>query len=165
MMTPATKRRPSARAAEYVADAANRVDEGRVRRVGLDAGTQPVDVDIDGARLAAVVVAPHVLEQLVASEDLAWVTDQEGEQLERLRLDRHDRAIAQQAVSAEIGLDRSEIDDGRRTVDRDCLVGSAEEGADQGAQLSQAERLCDVVVGTELEAYHLVQLGILGGQH
>src|SRR5688500_1380394 len=127
MMKPAAVPRRSTRAAEDVADTADGVDEGRVSRVGLDPAAQPVDVDIDRARLAAVVVAPHVLEQLVAGEDLAGMTDQEGEQLERLRLDRDDLAVAQQSVAAEIRLDRPEIDDSRRTVDRHGLVRTAEQ--------------------------------------
>ena len=61
-----------------------------------------------------VVVAPDVLEQLVAGEDLARVADEEREQLERLRLERHDLAVAQQPVAAEVGLDRAEVDDRRR---------------------------------------------------
>ena len=52
-----------------------------------------------------VVVAPDVLEQLVAGEDLARVADQEREQLEGLGLDRQHLAVAQQPVAAEVGLD------------------------------------------------------------
>ena len=71
----------------------------------LDLRAQPVDVDVDGPGLARVVVAPHVLEQLVAREDLAGVADEEREQLERLRLDRQDLAVAEQPVPAEVRLD------------------------------------------------------------
>ncbi len=76
-----------------------------------------------------------------------------------------DLAVAQQPVAAEVGLDRPEIDDGRRTVDRHGLVRAPEERADPGGQLAQAERLGDVVVGAELEPDDLVELGILGRQH
>src|SRR3954452_18690196 len=106
MMTAATARRPSARAAEHVADAPDRVDERRAPGVGLDPASQPVDVDVDRPRLAAVVVAPHVLEQLVTGEDLARMAQEEREQLERLGLDRDDRAVAQQAMTAKVCLDR-----------------------------------------------------------
>ena len=80
----------------------------------LDLAAQPMDVDVDRARLARVVVAPDLLEQLVAGEDLAGVSDQEREQLERLGLDRQDLAVAQQSVAAEVGLDPPEVDDRRR---------------------------------------------------
>ena len=82
--------------------------------IGLDPAAQPVDVDVHGPRLAGVVVAPDVLEQLVAGEDLARVADEEGEQLERLGLERHDLAVAQQPVAGEVRLDRPEVDDRRR---------------------------------------------------
>ena len=36
---------------------------------------------------------------------------------------------------------------------------------DPGRELAQAERLGDVVVGAELQADDLVELGVLGGQH
>ena len=65
----------------------------------LDAAAQPMDVDIDRARLAPVVIAPDVLEQLVAREHLARVTDQERQQLERLWLDGQHLAVAQQAMA------------------------------------------------------------------
>ena len=80
-----------------------------------------MDVDVDGPRLARVVVAPDVLEELVAGEDLARVAEQERQQLERLGLDRQDLAVAQQPVAAEVDLDAAEIDDGRRPLDRDAL--------------------------------------------
>ena len=74
-------------------------------------------------------------------------------------------AVAQQPVAAEVGLDRPEIDDRRRPVDRDRLLGPAEQRPDPRRQLAQAERLGHVVVGAELEPDHLVQLGILGREH
>ena len=79
-----------------------------------------------------------MLEELVAGEDLARVADEEGQQLERLGLDRHDHAVAQQPPAAEVGLDRAEVDDGRRVLDRDRLVGPPEQGPDPGRQLAQA---------------------------
>ena len=91
-----------------------------------------MDVDVDRARLAGVVVAPDVLEQLVAGEDLARMAEQEREQLERLRLDRQDLAVAQEPVAAEVGLDAPEVDDRGRPVDRDALLGAAEQRPDPG---------------------------------
>ena len=68
-------------------------------------------------------------------------------------------------MAGEVDLDRAEVDDGRRAVDRDCLLGAPELGPDAGGQLAQAERLGDVVVGAELEADDLVELRVLGRQH
>ena len=83
------------------------------RGVVLERRAQPVDVDVDRPRLARVVVAPDVLEQLVAGEHLARVAEEEREQLERLRLDRQRLAVAQEAVAGEVDLDPAEVDDRR----------------------------------------------------
>ena len=66
---------------------------------------QPVDVDVDRAGLARVVVAPDLLEELVAGEDLARVTDEEREQLEGLGLDRHGRPSRRRRWPAQVDLD------------------------------------------------------------
>ena len=72
-----------------------------------------MDVDVDRPRLAGVVVAPDVLEELVARERLARVAEQEREELERLRLDRQRLAVAQQPMAGEVDLDAAEVDDRR----------------------------------------------------
>src|SRR6476620_6828770 len=77
--SPITRR--SGGPAEHVPHATDRVDEPRRARVGFDLAAKPVDVDVDRPRLAGVVVAPDALQQLVAGEDLAGMTDQEGEQV------------------------------------------------------------------------------------
>ena len=79
-----------------VPNAAHRVDVRGMAGVRLDLRAQPVDVDVDRPGLAAVVVAPHMLEQLVASGDLTRVPDEERERLEGLRLDRQDLAVAEE---------------------------------------------------------------------
>src|SRR6185503_4939754 len=103
-------RRGLRRTAEHVADAADRVDELRRRRVVLQRRAQPVDVDVDRPGLAGVVVAPDVLQQLVAGERLARVPEEEREKLEGLRLDRQGLAVAQEPMPGEVDLDPAEID-------------------------------------------------------
>ena len=98
-------------------------------------------MDVDRPGLAGVVVAPDLLEQLVAGEDLARVSDEEREQLERLRLDRDGDPVAQQPPAAEVRLDRPEIDDRGRLLDRDGLVGPPEERPDTRRQLAQENGL------------------------
>ena len=97
----------------------------------FDLAAQPVDVDVDRPGLAGVVVAPDLLEQLVAGEDLARVADQEREQVERLRLDRQRLAVAQQAMPGEVDLDPIEVDDGRRRLDGDALLRAPEQRPDR----------------------------------
>ena len=108
-----------------------------------------------------VVVAPDVLEELVAGEHLARVAEQEREQLERLGLERHGVAVAQHAVAGEVDLDPAEVDERRRVAPAARLLGPPEDRPDPRRQLAQAERLGDVVVGAELEADDLVDLGVL----
>ena len=89
-------------------------------------GAQSADVDVDRARAAVVLVAPHAREQLLAGEHLAGMRDEELEQLvlhvgevERLAVDR--------------GLVRLEVQDaGRRTTrargSRRVRRGTADDG-------------------------------------
>ena len=135
-------RRASDRTAKDVAHPAHGVDERGTGRIGLDLPAQPVDMDIHRPGLAAVVVAPDVLEQLVAGKDLAWLANEEGQQLERLRLDRERLAVAQEPVSGEVHLDPAEIDDIERGgVGPRDLLGPPEEGPDAGRELAQAEEI------------------------
>src|SRR4051794_17199479 len=91
---------PSAlrRAAEHVADAADRVDVRRLARVRFDLASEPVDVDVHGACLTTVVVAPDTFQKLIAGERLARVANEECEQLERLGLHGKLDAVAQEPV-------------------------------------------------------------------
>src|SRR5512134_332923 len=146
------------RSPEDIADAAHRMDEARRRRVLLDEAPEPVDMDVHGPALAGVVIAPDALEELVAGEDLAGVTEEEGEQLERLRLDRQVRTVAQQPMAGEIHLHPAEIHDRRRRLEGDRLLRAPEERPDPGGQLAQRERLRDVVVRAQLESDDLVEL-------
>src|ERR671913_217495 len=87
-------RAPSSGPAQDVTHAAHRLEKHGCRGVLLQLAAEPVHVDVDGPRLARVVVAPDALEELVAREHLALVAEQEREQLEGLRLDRHRLAVA-----------------------------------------------------------------------
>src|ERR1700686_116450 len=60
-------------AGEAVADAGHRKNEERMGRILLDLSPQVADVDIDHARLDRVLVAPHMVEDLLARQDLARV--------------------------------------------------------------------------------------------
>ena len=67
---------------EAIADVADRADERLV--VGAELGAQTADVDVDRACAAEVVVAPDLLQQLLAGEDPAGVLGEELEELELL---------------------------------------------------------------------------------
>ena len=91
--------------------------------------------------------------------------DEEGEQLEGLGLERHRLAVAQDAVAGEVHLDAAEIHERRRGLRRGQLLGAAEDRADAGGELAQAERLGHVVVRAELQAHDLVHLAVAGREH
>src|SRR5204862_5590000 len=95
--------------AEPVADAAHRRDE--VRLLLAELGAQASDVDVNGARTAVVVVAPHSAEERLAREDLAGMG---GEELQQLVL--HVREVerptgAHRLVRLEVQCQRSVLDE------------------------------------------------------
>ena len=55
------------------------------RRVLLDLGSQPLDVDVEGLGVADVVRAPHPVDQRLAGQHPPGVGEQELEQLELLQ--------------------------------------------------------------------------------
>ncbi len=89
---------------QHVAHSAYRLDDFWTLRIGFDLGTQPVDVDVDGARLADILVTPDAFEQLLAAEYLAGVADEEGQQVEGFRLYRPGLAVAKQPVAGHVDL-------------------------------------------------------------
>ncbi len=93
------------------------------------------------------------------------MAQQEHQQLESLRLDRQCVAVAEQAMTGDVDLDTPEVDDRRRVLGRDRLLGASEQGPDPRRQLTHAERLGHVVVRPELQADDLVDLRILRGEH
>ena len=82
-------------------------------------------MDVDRPCLAGVVVAPDPLEELVAGERLARVSEEEGEELEGLRLHRQHVAVAQDPMAGQVHLDLAEIDHRRRRLDGGRLVRAA----------------------------------------
>src|SRR5689334_24961513 len=68
--------------AEAVADAAHSEEELRLLGVALELLAQVADVDVDGARVAVLGVAPDVLEQRLAAEHAARRARQRREDLE-----------------------------------------------------------------------------------
>src|SRR5438093_4889312 len=73
-----------------------------------------MDVYVDRARLAGVVVAPHPLEELVTAHDLARMAKEERQELEDLWLERHLAAVAKHAVAGDVDLDRADRHAGRQ---------------------------------------------------
>src|SRR3954451_24031240 len=76
-------------ALELVAEAADRLQVHRRTRLGLDLRAQPLDMDVEGLRVADVVRAPDPVDQLLAGEHAADVAQQQLEQLELLQRQLH----------------------------------------------------------------------------
>ena len=148
---PAT-RRVTAGNGEAVAHAPDRLDQARRCGVGLDLRPQPLDGDIDEARVAQVVVAPDPLEQLLTAEHLAPVA---GERQQQLELRGREAQIA--AVAAGLKAGRVDLDAPGRKRGRLRLARSPpQDGPNTRDQLGHLERLRDVVVRAELEPDHHV---------
>ena len=97
--TPAVAWLPS----ELVAHPVDGEDVLRVPRNRLDFLAQPGDVDVDGARRRHRVVAPDLVEQLLAGQRRAAVLDEVAQQLELAR-----RQLERLAVPGDLGL--AEVD-------------------------------------------------------
>src|SRR5438094_5197879 len=67
---------------EAIADPGNGVDVVRLLGVALDLLAQPVDVGIDGAGLDLDLVTPDLAQQLTATDHLAGLRGQQGEEIE-----------------------------------------------------------------------------------
>ena len=160
---------PPSKFAHLVAGTTHGEDDLRPHGIGLDLGAQAVDVGRHGVLVAIVRVTPHRIEQLGAREHMARVR---GEMQQEIELER--REVEQLAALANLALggqdfERAVADGGRNfggAGERRALQGGApQQGFDAGQQLGERERLGEVVVSTELEAEHAVELGGLGGEH
>src|SRR4051794_25462089 len=136
-----------------------------MRGIGLHDRAKPVDVDVDRAGLAGVVVAPDLLEELVATDDLPWMAEEEGEQVEDLRLYREDLAVPEHAMAREVHLDPPELDDRWELRRSRRPLAASEDRANPCRELAGAERLRDVIVRAELQPDDLVDLRITRREH
>src|SRR5262245_36070333 len=151
-------------APEAVAHPAHGEEKLGVFRVLLQLLAQVADVDVYGARIAVLGIAPDVLEQRLAAEHAAGRARQRGEDLE-LDVGDADLLRAQgDHAPLEVDLQLAAVEG--------LLVGRLRDhprapqgGLDAAAELAHREGLGYVVVGADLEAGDLVGLAALGGQH
>ena len=136
-----------------VAYAAHGDDARRVTRVVLDLGPQPLHVHVEGLGVAVVVRAPHPVDEHVAREHPPGVGEQQLEQLELLERQRDALAAHRHLVTRGV---ETHVADLQHLVGlRDTRVvapTAAQRGPHPRHQLTEAERLGDVVVGAHLEA-------------
>src|SRR5213595_2521795 len=95
---------------ELVADAPDGLDEIGVGRVALDLVAQAVDVRVDGVLVAAVAVAPDLVEQLCAREDAPRAAREVDEQLELLGREFHGATGDARLVALDVDRQALELD-------------------------------------------------------
>ena len=128
-------------------------------------GAQVTDIDIHDIRIAAVVIAPHFLQDLIARQDRALVAEQIFKQrillfrqMDRLPADLHLIAarIHRKILDAQAFFNRRFRFHGRML---------AQGVADARQELFHRKRLRDVIIGTEIQAGDLVFDIVAGRQH
>src|SRR3954451_16536331 len=124
--------------AEYVARAADRMEESRVP-TGFELPSQVGDEDLDRVRDRERVVAPDLVEQLLARDDEPLVAHQVLEQLE-LALGQLDRAVVARHLVG-VGVQREVAHAQRGHAARRP---AAQERPHAGQQLLALERLDQV---------------------
>src|SRR3954447_14268394 len=139
--------------------AADRVQQSRLA-AGLQLAPQGGDEDLDGGRLRARVVTPHLVEQALARDDDALVAHQVLEQLELAlgELDAPVGAVDLVRVGIELEVARGQ----RRGAARRA---AAQQGAHAREELLALERLDQVVVGARVEPLDARLQRIPSGEH
>ena len=99
---------------EAVADPPDGGDQLGGRRVLLDVGPQPLDVDVEGLRVAEVVGAPDAVDQHVAGEQPAGVLHEQRQQLELLAAEVDLVAPDEHQVAVDVDLDAAGLEDRAR---------------------------------------------------
>src|SRR5438105_3897564 len=143
---------------EHVAGLAHRLDQRRAECIELAA--QVADVRLDDIRVAAEVVAPHILEDLPLRQHPSWIQEEEAQQRELgcRQLDR--RLASEHLVPTLVQHQVREAKD----VARQLATGAPENRLHARDDLGQAERLRHIVVTAGTERVHLVLHRVLGGE-
>ena len=114
--------------------------------LGAELGAEAADVDVDGAGAAEVVVAPDLLEQLLAAEDAARVLGEVLQELELLVGQVEGAAADAGGVGGVVDDDLAAVDHvGGRVVGRGGAR-AADREADPGVELGRAAGVEDDVV-------------------
>src|SRR6266702_7769920 len=71
---------------EHVAYPAHRLNQARVGRVFLQLLTQPAHMHVDGTCIACIVIAPHIMQDLITCQHCSPVAHEVGQQLKLLGL-------------------------------------------------------------------------------
>ena len=123
-------------------------------------------MDVDGAAVAVVFEAPHLVQQLVAGVDPVGVRGEAVQQFQLLRGSFHHLALDPQLVAVHVEAEVVELDDALGALGLGRGDGAAaQHRLDAGHDLFGVEGLDHVVVCAQLEAQHLIEGLALGRQH
>src|SRR5262249_53683681 len=145
----------SARIDELVPGAVDGQDVARLAAAVADLGPQLRDVRVDRARGRVALVAPDVLEQLLARDGVTLALDEVAQQLELARREVERLAALLRPVGLEVQLDVREPVAGQALL---AALRASQYRAHTREQLADRERLGDVVVRAQFEAHDLVDL-------
>ena len=135
MLVDDSEERLAGRHHEAVADVADRADVVLV--LGAELGAEATHVHVDGAGAAEVVVAPHLLQQLLAAEDAAGVLGEVLEELELLVGEVERAAADARGVGRVVDDDLAPVDHVGGRVVRGLGAGAADREPDPGLELGR----------------------------
>jgi len=142
------------------------VEEPRITRIVLQLPPQAVHGHADDVGARRIVISPDTLEQLSRRDDAAGLAHQRVQQPELGDGEAHGLAVDLHGVLTDVEVDRPHLQRTRsRVLIRNVLPHAAQVRANASDELAVAERLCHVVIGTELEALHLVLFRSERGEH
>src|SRR5829696_8318855 len=148
---------------KHITGAANRADDARMVRIGLDLPPDAGDAHVDGAVEGVRVAGVRKVEEPLARQHPPRMVD---EGLEEVELRGRQRVVDAFVVLQHAGLDIEPL-----RPEADLLPGgpgrarAADDRADAGHELAQLGGLCQIVVGAELEADDAVDRARRRGQH
>jgi hypothetical protein len=145
---------------EAVAGAAHGLKVARIFRVRFDFLADAADVHVDRARGHIGSIAPNGIEKMIAGENTAEVTGKVIEQTELGGGSRNGLSADGEGHSGGVDCDVSDFE----RAGRERALETAEHGFDAGDEFARAERLSDVVVGSDLEAEDAIGFAALGGE-
>src|SRR5207237_1176342 len=139
-----------------VPESAHRSQILRIVGFSFDSLTKPADVHVDRAWAHVMLLAPDLLEQLLAIVGSAGVSQKKLEQTEFGRGKREFLVAQGQPVGGPVQREWAQLQQPGRRVFDFLLITAAKVRLDAGHQLARAERLGDVVVAADLEPQHAV---------
>jgi len=134
---------------EQIACATDRFQVQGIFRIRFNFFAQAADVDVHAAGRDEAVGAPDGVKELVAGEDAVGARRQIVEQAKFERAERHGLSGVADAIGSRVDREAPDLDDARGI---DGRLRAAEQRFDAGDELSGAEGLGDVIVGTHFEA-------------